>query len=166
MGTWSIGLLCFKVFVVIEIESIAQAPETLPPFFFFFPVIHPQAFKEKQDALYILVGGRHCTLHTERATKLLFSVSEAYSGLMTKRNTQNKQKKKNKKKITGWRATANSCAVQKNEWIWLHTLYMESNAPKNGVSEWYTSQIIFSIVWKYFVIKYCHKREIKHENNN
>lgn len=87
--------------MVIEIESIAQAPETLPPFFFFFPVIHPQAFKEKQDALYILVGGRHCTLHTvhtERATKLLFSVSEAYSGLMTKRNTQNKQNKKNQEK--------------------------------------------------------------------
>lgn len=84
--------------MVIEIESIAQAPETLPPFFFFFPVIHPQAFKEKQDALYILVGGRHCTLHTERATKLLFSVSEAYSGLITKRNTQNKQNKKNQEK--------------------------------------------------------------------
>lgn len=100
MGTWSIGLLCFKVFVVIEIESIAQAPETRPlspPL-----MIHPQAFKErKKDALYILVGGRHLVFQTERGTKLLFSVSEAYSSLVSKNNRGL------------W-----------HEWTWIHTLSM------------------------------------------
>lgn len=122
MGTWSIGLLCFKVFVVIEIESIAQAPETLPPFFFFFPVIHPQAFKEKQDALYILVGGRHCTLHTERATKMLFSVSEAYSGLMTKEKPKTNKKKQEKNNRLE-RDCKQLCSAEKWMDMTTHTLH-------------------------------------------
>lgn len=167
MGTWSIGLLCFKVFVVIEIESIAQAPETLPPFFFSFfqwfilkhlkrNKMHFTFWWEVVTVRFIQRGQQSCYFLCQRLILAWWQ----------KEIPKTNKTKKTKKKITGWRATANSCAVQKNEWIGLHTLYMESNAPKNGVSEWYTSQIIFSIVWKYFVIKYCHKREIKHENNN
>lgn len=70
--------------MVIEIESIAPASETIT---LFFLMIHPRAFKEeKKDTLYIQVGGRHLVFQAERRTKLLFSLSEAYSSLVTKNN--------------------------------------------------------------------------------
>lgn len=67
--------------MVIEIESIAKAPEThpTPPFFL---VIHPQALeKKKEKQMHFIFWWEVVTLcfRQRGGTKPLFSVSEAHS---------------------------------------------------------------------------------------
>lgn len=110
MGSWSIGLLCFKVFVVIEIESIAHSPWNSPPFFFLY-WFNPRAFKDRKK-MHFTFWWEVITLYFRQRgeTELLFSVSEAYFS-------------KRWQKITGLgRKPKHLCNVVWHEWTWIHIL--------------------------------------------